>query len=820
MTKPDDLTAVQTPSEAEAAVFAASMPRDTRFTPGTILLNRYRVISLLGRGGMGEVYRAEDMKLGQQVALKFVPRELASDPTILRHLYSEVRIGRDVAHPNVCRLYDIVEFEGDHFIAMQYVDGEDLASLLRRIGRLPVEKAIDIARDLCAGLAAAHDKGVIHRDLKPANVMIDGKGRAHITDFGLAVAMNDQQHRGIAGTPVYMAPEQLSGELVTPSSDLYALGLILYEIVSGKRMYDAASITQVAQQHLEPKPRLTSSVRDVPLPIDAIVMQCLEEDPASRPRSARHVLAALPGGDPLEAAIAAGETPSPEMVAASQKTGELPSHIAIGAVALFVAMLVGVAALAPRTTRFSSALLRKTPEALSDRAEEIVHAAGVTGDPIDHDGFFLADRDRLTFVYRRSSAPLSTNNAIMVVHADDPPLAYTKSANVRLASDGRLESLLLIPDESNHVASIDDLFRAAGFDRAQFHPVAPRMAPQGAGDQRMAWDGAAHIEAATYRGEVVWFDVNPRPAAPPSVTIAGVGGMVFTFMFVSTLALGIFLGVRNLRRGRTDLRGGLRAAIFILCTTFASLFLAAHWTLVSAGRHITDLLSQAAIDAVTFLVMYLGTEPYVRRYWPVPLISWQRLVDGQWRDSLVCRDAGIGFVLGIFSALQMRLLILLAHMGTPSTPPGFLASLGSATRALAWVLHVPAEGINYALGVTFGVLIGRVFIKRAWLYLPIFALMLAAAMSPKSGNSVIDAGIGMVNAIVVLYAIHRGGLLMVAASWSAYHVFQGLAFTLDFGAWYAGMGMFVAVALSVLAAFAFAQTVRRGRTLASVASTT
>jgi len=830
MTKPDDLTAVQTPSEAQAALHAAAQPRDTRFTPGTVLLNRYRVISLLGRGGMGEVYRAEDMKLGQQVALKFVPREFASNPSVLKHLVSEVRIGREVAHPNVCRLYDIVEFEGDHFIAMQYVDGEDLASLLRRIGRLPVEKAIDIARDLCAGLAAAHDKGVIHRDLKPANVMIDGKGRAHITDFGLAIASSDQQKHVIAGTPVYMAPEQLSGEQVTPSSDLYALGLILFEILTGKRMYDGASVTQIAHQHLQPKPRLTSSVRDVPAAIDAIVMRCLEEEPANRPSSARHVLAALPGGDALEAAMAAGETPSPEMVAAAQKTGELPVHIAAGAVVLLIAMLIGVATLAPRTTLFSADRLRKTPEALSDRAEEIVHAAGVTGDPVDRDGFFfdrkdsasakIADRDRLAFIYRRSSVPLSTSNPVMVVRTDDPPLAYAKSASVRFASDGRLETLQVVPDESNHVASIDDLFRAAGFDRRQFHPVAPQIAPQAGADQRMAWDGAAHIEAATYRGEVVWFDVNPRGVAPPSVAISGVGGIVFTFMFVSTLLGGVFFGVRNLRRGRTDLRGGLRAAIFILCTTLASLFLGAHLTLVSSGRHVTDLISQAAIDAITFFMMYLATEPYLRRFWPMPLVSWQRFIDGQWRDSLVGRDAGSGFLLGIFSLLQMRLLLLFAHNGPPPTSSGFLSSLGSGSRALAWILHVPAEGLNYALAAMFGVLIGRLFIKRPYLYLPIFVLMLTAAMSPKSGNQMIDVVSGMVNAVLMLYALHRGGLLMVAASWSAYHVFQGLALTLDWGAWYGGMAMFTALAVVVLTTLAFAQTVRRGRTLASVASTT
>src|SRR5438874_2572170 len=417
MTTPDDATAKQSSTDDANVIRVAPDMTERRFAPGTMLLNRYRVISLLGRGGMAEVYRAEDVKLGQQVALKFVPREFARDAKALQHLYSEARIGRDVAHPNVCRLYDIVEYAGDHFIAMQYVDGEDLASLLRRIGRLPVEKAIDIARDLCAGLAAAHDKGVIHRDLKPANVMIDGKGRAHIADFGLAVIATDPQGRAIAGTPAYMAPEQLSGQRVTPATDLYALGLIIYEVLTGRRLFEPGSLPQISSQHLRPKPRITSTVRDVPAQIEAIVMECLEEDPALRPRSARAMLAALPGGDPLEAAVAAGETPSPEMVAAATKSGELPAWFAISGIALFVIFLIAIAALNPRTRLFSPERLRKSPEALSDRAEEIVHAIGFADDPVDHAGFYIdrsrelrrtiADRDRLGYVYRRSPTFLS-----------------------------------------------------------------------------------------------------------------------------------------------------------------------------------------------------------------------------------------------------------------------------------------------------------------------------------------------------------------------------------------------------------------------------
>src|SRR5688572_7367663 len=142
------------------------------FAPGALLAGRFRMVSLLGRGGMGEVYRAEDLKLGQAVALKFLPGPI--DRAKLDRFYSEVRLGRQVAHPNVCRIYDVIEAEQRHFLVMEYVDGEDLASLLRRIGRVPDDKGLEIARGLCAGLAAAHEKGILHRDLKPANVMIDG----------------------------------------------------------------------------------------------------------------------------------------------------------------------------------------------------------------------------------------------------------------------------------------------------------------------------------------------------------------------------------------------------------------------------------------------------------------------------------------------------------------------------------------------------------------------------------------------------------------------------------------------------------------------
>ena len=190
---------------------AADRTDEPRFLPGTILAGRYRIVALLGRGGMGEVYRADDLTLGQPVALKFLPESAGSEEMLAR-FRNEVRIARRVSHRNVCRVYDIGEAEGRHFLSMEYVDGEDLASLLKRIGRLPADKATDVARRVCAGLAAAHEKGVLHRDLKPANVMLDRQGEVVITDFGLAV-LADQvpQHDLRSGTPTYMAPEQLAG---------------------------------------------------------------------------------------------------------------------------------------------------------------------------------------------------------------------------------------------------------------------------------------------------------------------------------------------------------------------------------------------------------------------------------------------------------------------------------------------------------------------------------------------------------------------------------------------------------------------------------
>src|SRR5262245_37696125 len=207
----DDLT-LDPPIGATPAVAAPTPPTPSiGFTPGAIIAGRYRLVAMLGRGGMGEVYRADDLTLDQPVALKFLPGTVAATDSRLAQFHNELRIARQISHKNVCRLYDLGEADGRRFLTMEYVDGEDLASSLRRFGRMPPDKAIQIARQLCAGVAAAHEKGVLHRDLKPANVMLDGNGDVRITDFGIATAASDAS-ADIVGTPQYMAPELLAGK--------------------------------------------------------------------------------------------------------------------------------------------------------------------------------------------------------------------------------------------------------------------------------------------------------------------------------------------------------------------------------------------------------------------------------------------------------------------------------------------------------------------------------------------------------------------------------------------------------------------------------
>jgi tetratricopeptide (TPR) repeat protein/predicted Ser/Thr protein kinase len=284
---------LQTPASGGSA-FAAS---DATLPPGKILAGRYEILHLLGEGGMGAVYKAKDREVDRLIALKVIRSELASHPEVLQRFKQELILARKVTHKNVVRIFDLGEAEGSRFITMEFIEGRDLHAVLRDKGKLPPDEAVAILRQVCRGLAAAHAEGVVHRDLKPHNIMVEENGRVSIMDFGIARSIEQSGLTvggAMLGTPDYMSPEQAKGVPVDSRSDLFSLGLILYEMLTGKSPYraDTAMATLLKRTHERPVPPV-KLVDSIPRRLNDICLKCLEIDPKDRYQKAEEILQAL-----------------------------------------------------------------------------------------------------------------------------------------------------------------------------------------------------------------------------------------------------------------------------------------------------------------------------------------------------------------------------------------------------------------------------------------------------------------------------------------------------------------------------------------------
>ncbi len=824
--------------------------------PGSVLAKRYRIISLLGRGAMGEVYRADDIKLGQPVALKFLPDAVQGDHTQLSRFVNEVKIALRVTHPNVCRVYDIGEVGGQHYLSMEYVDGEDLDSLLRRIGRLPQKKAVQIAHQLCAGLAAAHEQGVLHRDLKPANVMIDGRGRAKITDFGVASLAKGIGPREVCGTPGYMAPEQLAGEEVTVRSDLYSLGSVLYELFTGTSAFQAATLEGFLRLQRESTPTNPSTYVEALDPaVERTIMCCLERDPRDRPTTALGVSAALPSDDPLAAALAAGETPSPEMVAASGGVGALKPAVAV---LLLVLLIVGMPLSVPfRQAVFPSGQVRldKPPEALVVEAMEIIRLGGHEAPGRDGVYWFTIDPDYygwekgkgapresssalseirpppIHFWYRQSPRYLSTKD--LRVARDDPAPIDPGMASVTLDPAGRLLRFRVVPPALVDSESLGEgfewsrYFNRAGLHLGSFTATEPIWNPLLDCDYRAAWLGSypdrpeipMRVEVGAYRGTPVYFEVIPPWRTSRRTMEAGGAESVASAtppkgIWIALSILGIVsapLALRNLRRGRGDRRGAFRLAAFVfLVKALSEVLLGHHIPAVDEAARLLYSLALTLLVSAVFWMSYIALEPYVRRLWPEVLISWSRLLAGRIRDPRIGRDILIGGVYGVSMGVLgfVFLRLLPSWLGLPGQGgvSEILVSLvGVRHAAGAFLMHI---FVSLFLGILnlMAILVLRLSLHKMWAatigFLLIFMLLFTFVAFPRAVFPIPIAAVLLINLGITLFVLIRFGLLAVVMG--TLIAIQGrFVLTIDISSWYFGRSLFVLLAFAALIVYGF-----------------
>ena len=641
-------------------------------------------------GGMGEVFRADDLSLGQSVALKFLPRSAQprprrSSPVSKRDSSRAAGLASEClprARYRRVRRADLP------------VDGirrwRGSASLLRRIGRLPEDKALEIARKLCAGLAAAHDKGVLHRDLKPGNVMLDGRGQVLLTDFGLAGLAHEIAGNEVrSGTPAYMAPEQLDGKEVTPKSDIYALGLVLYELFTGKRPFgEVQSVQELVEAQKRNTPSSISSVvRDIDPTVEGIVRRCLDPDPARRPASALSVAAALPGGDPLHAALMAGETPSPELVAAAGEDVGLRLRTAVPLLAFVLLALGGHAYVSANNSLLDKVRPGMSPDVLRFQARKLVGELGLTRGTDSVDGFvwgsdylrWIPEHEKpprwddvtkgrapvLRYWYREAPETLTGIAfhddllTLGVPAPDDPPPTMSGSIYIELDEQGHLIEFRSVPAQRLNEPTVpretdwSPLFRAAGIDPAKMQRTDPLWTWIETSDTRTAWTGVwpgsqtpLRIEAAALGGRPVAFSlIGPwvKPLRMPSSGHDDPKLILICIILVIVLGSSVFLARKHLLEGRGDSRGAFRigAVMFALHMLLWATRMHYHFGLGLLG-YLFVAIATASGFAVVVWCLYLALEPFVRRYWPEALISSTRVLSGQIRDGIVGRDVLIG----------------------------------------------------------------------------------------------------------------------------------------------------------------------------------
>jgi len=859
MDRPTELTSAVTSAQtipvpasktpAPSHLSRSSYVEEGRFVPGTLLAGRYRIVGLLGKGGMGEVYRATDLTLGQSVALKFLPVTAAENRFLIERFHGEVRIARQISHPNVCRVYDIGEAEAMPYISMEYVDGEDLASLLPRIGRLPADRAITTARKICAGLAAAHAKGVIHRDLKPQNIMMDKRGEIVIMDFGLA-AIADQLSGPEArnGTPAYMSPEQLKGTEVTAKSDIYALGLVLYEIFTGRKPYEAKNVRElISQQESGQLTAMSSIAADIDPAVEHVIRRCLEPDPSKRPDNALLVSAALPGGDPLAAALAAGETPSPELVAASGKTEGMAIKYAFLCAGVVLAGVIATPILKQRTEAFLQTPLDYPPAVLQQKAREMAAGFGYPQRPVDTAFWMNQGLELITYldrlqaprdfrkwlgaeapavaVYRESQKPLIAQPSGNVTETN-PPLNAPGSLELTTDVDGRLRGFLAVPlsgvDAWPAAVTADAVFGAAQLNPAQLTEIAPTELPTVPVDTRRAWKGPhPAIPGLNLRVEMGWFKgrltfmrvLYPWNTAGTPVrtnpVIADLQGILLPVLFGLAMVFAVLLARSNWKKQRADRRGAFTVGMAMFGLTFCGWAASVHFVASASMLSVAlNGLSECLATGVLFMVLYLALEPALRVRWPHAIITWNRILAGRWSDPQVGSHILIGLALG-----TVMLLLGMVRDASAASSEGLntFGGLYLTQGTRYWISGLfgrVTEGINTGLIFFFGIFGLRTLLRKDWIAAIAGGVLFSVVQGDLVNSLNWQAELAILIVIItgLVFALLRFGLLVSIAAVFALNTVNGITLGTDWSAWYAPTGFATAAVVLGITALAFRHT--------------
>lgn len=808
-----------------------------RFVPGSLVGSRFRIVAPLGRGGMGEVYRAEDLRLRQSVALKCVPRARASDPEYLEHLVEEVRLARQVAHPNVCRVYDFVDTGREQFIAMEYVDGESLAALVRRVGRLPQATTVSLAHQIVRGLAAVHERGVLHRDLKPENVMIDGRGHARLLDFGVASLSGDVERGGrrFKGTPSYVAPEQFLGGPPSSRSDVYALGVLLYELVTGRLPFVGETLEDLKRRIADDEPTPPSALGvEVEPALEALILRCLDKDPAARPASARAVAERLPSADALDEVMAKGDTPDREVVAEAADAGALSRGRSWLAFCGAAAALAAFGLLLPSTSLLGQLGAFQKHEALAERCRAILREVGFRDGAGQPESGFGTEWSRYLAIGSSDRSAGRWHEALRgfsplhYYHRQQGPARaaaeFRSWVSLSIDHKERLQTLeaapALSPTWSSPAGGLDwsPLFSFAGLDPRLFREVPSLLAPTVDHDRRHAWEGPfpgepavrVRVEAASLDGRIASFRA-VHASALESITRGGFEKrMALGFRLEALLVLLPFLcaswlALQHLRHGRVDRQGSLRLAVaFLLAGLTSQLLRGVPLAHLDEGALKAPALGEVLLIGGFAWLLYVATEPYVRRRWPRTLVAWARLVGGRALDPIVGRDALLGVLVGGGSCALLAVIRLPAIAPLMPPLPPFMPNgqaLASTSGLLAEVLLHAMKAVGFGLTVLAALVVLRSIVRSERLAV---AIALLAVLVPHS--------LYVAHQPLAFFAVHfaiffpstvlirRAGLLAFVVFYFSYSVLVDLAGSADPTTWTGRRGLAALLLLGLFAA--------------------